>query len=42
MLWNADDFGSIIRNQDFFQHGVIHNIVDETEFNWKVGDENEH
>ena len=30
MLWNADDFGSIIRNQDFFQHGVIHNIVDET------------
>ncbi|MDO5156788.1 MAG: hypothetical protein Q4D51_12565 [Eubacteriales bacterium] len=42
MLWNADDFGSIIRNQDFFQHGVIHNIVDDTEFNWKVGDENEH
>lgn len=42
MLWIADDFGSIIRNQDFFQHGVIHNIVDETEFNWKVGDENEH
>lgn len=42
MLWKADDFGSIIRNQDFFQHGVIHNIVDETEFNWKVGEENEH
>lgn len=42
MLWNAEDFGSIIRNQDFFQHGVIHNIVDETAFNWKVGDENEH
>lgn len=42
MLWKADDFGSIIRNQDFFQHGVIHNIVDETEFNWKVGEENEY
>lgn len=42
MLWRAEDFGSIIRNQDFFQHGVIHNIVDETTFNWKVGDENEH
>lgn len=42
MLWKAEDFGSIIRNQDFFQHGVIHNIVDETEFNWKVGKENEH
>lgn len=42
MLWNAEDFGSIIRNQDFFQHGVIHNIVDETTFNWKVGDENEY
>ena len=42
MLWSAEDFGSIIRNQDFFQHGVIHNIVDETAFNWKVGGENEH
>lgn len=42
MLWKAEDFGSIIRNQDFFQHGVIHNIVNETEFNWKVGDENEY
>lgn len=42
MLWKADDFGSIIRNQSFFQHGVIHNIVDETDFNWKVGEENEH
>lgn len=39
MLWKADDFGSIIRNQDFFQRGVIHNIVDETDFRWKVGEE---
>ena len=39
MVWNADDFGSIIRNQGFFQRGVIHNIVDETDFKWKVGEE---
>lgn len=43
MSWNANDFGSIIRNQGFFQRGVIHNIVDETDFKWKVGEEkNEH
>lgn len=39
MQWNANDFGSIIRNQGFFQRGVIHNIVDETDFRWKVGKE---
>lgn len=39
MIWDAKDFGSIIRNQGFFQRGVIHNIVDETEFHWKVGGE---
>jgi len=38
MLWQANDFGSIVRNQDFFQRGLIHNIVDETEFKWKVGE----
>ena len=27
-------------NQGFFQRGVIHNIVDETDFKWKVGEEN--
>lgn len=37
MMWDANDFGSIIRNQGFFQRGVIHNIVDETDFRWKVG-----
>lgn len=43
MVWDAKDFGSIIRNQGYFQRGVIHNIVDETDFNWKVGDKkNEH
>lgn len=43
MSWDANDFGSIIRNQGFFQRGVIHNIVDETDFEWKVGEEkNEH
>lgn len=39
MMWDADDFGSIIRNQGFFQRGVIHNIVNETDFRWKVGGE---
>lgn len=38
MSWDANDFGSIIRNQGFFQRGVIHNIVDETDFKWKVGE----
>lgn len=43
MQWDAKDFGSIIRNQGFFQRGTIHNIVDETDFKWKVGeDKNEH
>lgn len=39
MMWNAPDFGSIIRNQGFFQRGIIHNIVDETDFRWRVGEE---
>lgn len=39
--WDAKDFGSIIRNQGFFQRGIIHNIVDETDFNWKVGEDYE-
>lgn len=43
MSWDAKDFGSIVRNQGYFQRGVIHNIVDETDFKWKVGEEkNEH
>lgn len=43
MGWDANDFGSIVRNQGYFQRGVIHNIVDETDFKWKVGEEkNEH
>lgn len=42
MLWDAADFGSIVKNQDFFQHGVIHDIVDNREFEWKIGEKNEH
>lgn len=42
MQWEAMDFGSIIRNQGFFQQGVIHNVVDDGDFEWKVGDEDEH
>ncbi len=38
MQWDAKDFGSIIRNQGFFQRGVIQNIVDETDFRWEVGE----
>lgn len=39
MQWDANDFGSIVRNQGYFQRGVIHNIVDEGDFKWKVGEE---
>ena len=43
MFWDAKDLGSIVRNQGYFQRGVMHNIVDETDFKWKVGDKkNEH
>lgn len=42
MQWEAMEFGSIIRNQGFFQHGVIHNIVDDGKFEWKVGGGDEH
>lgn len=42
MQWEAMEFGSIIRNQGFFQHGVIHNIVDDGNFEWKVGGGDEH
>ncbi|MCH5151558.1 MAG: hypothetical protein J1F65_02730 [Clostridiales bacterium] len=43
MIWKAEDFGSIVSNRDFFQHGVIHNMVDAGDFIWKIeGEENEH
>lgn len=42
MAWDPRDFGSIVRNRGFFQRGVIHNIVDESEFTWKVDEEVEH
>lgn len=42
MRWEAMDFGSITSNQGFFQHGVIHNVVDEGDFEWRVGEEDEH
>lgn len=43
MLWRAEDFGSIISNKQYFQHGVIHNIVDEGNFTWKIEEnDNEH
>lgn len=42
MEWDAADFGSIIDNQYFFQHGVIHDLVDDGGFEWKIGGEDEH
>ena len=36
--WDARDFGSIIRNQGYFQRGIIHSIVDESDFTWKIGE----
>lgn len=36
MAKKAEDFRSIKHNQDFFQRGIIHIIVEETNFKWKV------
>lgn len=43
MQMPVSDFGSIIRNQTFFQHGVMHDIVEDGDFDWKVecGDEHQ-
>lgn len=40
--WQAKDFAGITGNRMFFKNGIIHNIVDDEEFTWDVGDENEH
>lgn len=42
MGWDAIDFGSIVNNRSFFQHGVIHDIVEDGDFERKVGDKDEH
>lgn len=42
MRWDADDFGSIVRNQGYFQRGIIHTIVDDKKFSWDVGEKNEY
>ena len=36
MLWDPQDFGSIVQNRSFFQHGVMHDIVEVGEFEWKI------
>lgn len=41
MKWEAQNFGSIVGNQGYFQRGIIHSIVEDNEFNWNVGDNNE-
>lgn len=35
--WEANDFGSIVANQPFFQNGIVHSIVDDEDFVWDVG-----
>lgn len=36
MQWDPKDFGSIVQNRRFFQHGVMHDIVEVGEFEWKI------
>ncbi|EQK42657.1 hypothetical protein C672_1601 [[Clostridium] bifermentans ATCC 638] len=40
MSWDVRDFESIIKNQYYFQRGIIHTIVDVKEFSWDVGENN--
>ncbi|WP_339287622.1 ABC-three component system protein [Paenibacillus sp. FSL E2-0201] len=40
MSWNAYPFGSINPNQPFFQKGIIHDIIENKDFLWDIGDEN--
>ena len=40
MSWDVRDFESIIKNQYYFQRGIIHTIVDAKEFSWDVGENN--
>ncbi|OBA09521.1 hypothetical protein A9D36_00090 [Bacillus subtilis] len=42
MRWDVKDFGSIVRNQGYFQRGIIHTIVDDKKFSWDVGEEDEY
>lgn len=43
MSLGAEPFGTISPNRNFFQQGIIHEIVDEQKLNWYLGDEmNEH
>nr|WP_326371332.1 ABC-three component system protein [Bacillus amyloliquefaciens] len=42
MRWDAKDIGSIVRNQGYFQRGIIHTIVDDKKFSWDVGEEDEY
>lgn len=42
MQWDAIDFGSVRPNQAFFQRGVLHDIIDDGEITWDVGENDEH
>lgn len=39
MAWDAIPFGSIDPNQPFFQKGIIHNIVEDDNFKWRLGED---
>lgn len=38
MAWEASNFGSINPNREFFQKGIIHEIVDSGDFCWDIGE----
>jgi hypothetical protein len=38
MSWEASNFGSINPNMEFFQKGIIHEIVDSGDFYWDIGE----
>jgi hypothetical protein len=42
MCWKAEDFGSIVQNRPYFQNGVIHDIVNDGNFSWDLGEKDEY
>ena len=40
--WDANDFGHVVGNSGYFQNGIIHEIVDDKEFEWSLEVEDEH
>jgi len=40
--WHAHDFGHIVGNASYFQHGIIHGLVDAKSFEWSLEVDDEH